>query len=79
MSDADTLLKDVLKSFSVSWPSAGTNVHTSLGPAREAPNATTTSDRVANFFFRASPVRTPGSGNLMRGTPKVLRKKGRSA
>jgi hypothetical protein len=61
-------MDDILKAYEVNLPSAGTNVHTSRGPARAHPMA---SDRLANFFARSNPVKTPGSGNLLKGNPKV--------
>lgn len=59
------------KTYNVKQPSAGTNVHTSRGP--EMTEIMPVSRR-ADFFFRNTPVHTPGSGNLMVGTPKVVKK-----
>jgi hypothetical protein len=59
------------KTYNVTQPSAGTNVHTSRGPAQTESMSVS---RRADFFFRNVQVHTPGSGNLMAGTPKVAKK-----
>jgi hypothetical protein len=64
----------VLKDYSFKPPSAGINVHTSRGPAQAVPAA---SDRMSSFFFRSSPIHTPGSGDFMKGTPRITGKKKR--
>jgi hypothetical protein len=61
----------VTKSYNVGLPSAGTNVHASKWPAQ---TVIIPPSRRADLFLRKGPIHTPGSGNLMTGTPKVAKK-----
>lgn len=63
------------KTYNIKPPPAGTNVHTSSGPAQ---TAIMPPSRRADFFFRNNPTRTPGSGDLMAGTPKAKKRNKRS-
>jgi hypothetical protein len=60
-----------IKTFSIKQPSAGTTIQTSSG----APPASISPAQRADLFFGKVPVHTPGSGDLMRGTPKAKERK----
>ena len=64
------------KTYNVKPPSAGTNVHASKGSPGQG--AIASPALRADFFFRSKPVHTPGSGNLMTGTPAVKKRKKRA-
>jgi hypothetical protein len=63
---------DRVKTFSIKQPSAGTTIQTIN--ALPAPPPMSPVQR-ANLFFGKAPVHTPGSGNLMHGTPKARERK----
>ena len=64
---------DHVKTFSIKPPNAGTTIQTISGsPAHPGRSPA----QRADLFFGKSPIRTPGSGDLMRGTPKARKRKG---